>query len=994
LFKCTDIKIEYFQINKLPSQNTLRLIRLVLLLFGLFFTHFPNISQAAEVNFDRVFLGVANNYTKNSNSITVKSPLPGSSFKFISSNHENPVFHEGTNGIEGKLQYVDPYGNTVTIFGVISRKSSQGSTTQSFYFGVLSDSGNYTGLAYQLIMNPYMYSFPGDQIIETNTDEVKDALNAYLFRQSKTIILSSDSGTVSETGTTCLFSVVLSSQPDSNDVVVLDISADKTTEASVSPKFLTFTKLNWNTPQIVTLTGLDDSELDGAQTTIFTIAANKSGTTDKKFINAASKIYKLITLDDEEPITISGLGALMSSDQAAISVEENKKEVIVYSASRPVKWSISGTDAYLLEIDDSGKIFFEIAPDYENPRDKSKSNTYFIEVIGTDTLNLSVRQKLCISITDLDDTAPDIIGYGGSVAPLNPDLRISVVENKIALFKYTSNKSVTWFINGTDASSFIIGTDGMLVFKSSPDYELPSDANQDNIYEIIISAVDSSRNKTSQNLYVEIVDTDDTLPIILGPGGALAPSTLEASILLTGDSLKVFDYSSNETVNWAISGIDSHLFTIGTEGRLAFKVKPDYKAFSDNNERDITFTLFVKAIDLAGNETSQKLTITRTDDTPPAINGPIESFVSNTGEAFLSISENSDHAFAFSSDQFIEWSLAGTDASFFSINTNGKLTANTSFDYELPLDADKNNYYSIVVKAVNSRGNESTKDLTIIVTNVNEAPENILLSTSVIYENNSINRIIGYLESVDIDQGDTFKYSIVGGDTESFLIAGNKLKAKENFVFLTKSTYKLIIRSTDQGGLSFEKSFDINIIKSPSLVVESNLSKINQSIVSDGSVSMSKGFKINLNVTGPDIISYNWSPSKGLSAANISNPTVNPNETTTYTVSIINAQGISTELSVRVVVLEDYNITPNNVISPDGDGVNDTWVVENISAYPNNEVKIYDKGGREIYKAKNYNNDWYGQVNGNRLNAGVYYYVINLGVGAKTRVGYINLIVN
>jgi gliding motility-associated-like protein len=978
----------------MPNQNTLRLIRFFFILIGFFVTHIPNNSQAAEVIFDRVFLGTANNYTENSKSITVKSPLPGSSFKFISSNHENPIFHEGINGIEGKLQYVDLYGNTVTIFGVISRKSSQGVTTQSFYFGVLSDSGNYTGLAYQLIMNPYMDSFPGNQIIETNTDEVKDALNAYFLRQSKTIILSSDSGIVSEKGTTSLFSVVLSSQPDSNFVVVLDISADDLTEASVSPKFLTFTKANWNTPQIVTLTGLDDSELDGTQTTIFTITANKSGTTDKNFINAASKIYKLITLDDEEPITIKGLGALLSSDQATISVEENNKAVITYSASRPVKWSISGTDAYLLEIDNSGKIFFKIAPDYENPGDKSQSNTYFIEVIGTDTSNLSVRQKLCISVTDLDDTAPLIIGYGGSIAPLNPDLSISIVENNLAVFKYTSNELVTWFINGKDASSFIIGTDGMLVFKSSPDYELPSDVNQDNIYEITISAVDSSGNKTSQNLSVEITDTDDTPPIILGPGGAIAPSTLEASILLTGNSLKVFDYTSNESVNWSITGTDSGLFTIGTEGRLAFKVKPDYKPYSDNSDKNINYTLFVKAIDSAANETSQKLTITRTDDRPPAINGPLDALDSNVGATILSIPENIYLTTGFSSDQFIKWSLSGSDASFFSINSNGELTANTTFDYELPLDADKNNRYSLVVKAVNTKGNESSHDLTIIVTDVNEAPENILLSASIIYENNRINEIIGQLQSIDNDQGDTFKYSIVGGDKESFLIAGNELKAKVNFDFRSRSAYKIIIRSTDQGGLSFDKSFDINILQSPLLMVETNLSEIRKQIMTDGRISISKGFKLNLNVSGPDIISYNWSPSKGLSDANISNPTANPGETTTYTVSILNAQGIRTSISLTVFVEEDYNISPSNVISPDGDGVNDTWVVENISAYPNNEVKIYDKGGREIYKAKNYQNDWYGQINSNSLHAGVYYYVINLGPGTKPRVGYITLIAN
>jgi gliding motility-associated-like protein len=92
--------------------------------------------------------------------------------------------------------------------------------------------------------------------------------------------------------------------------------------------------------------------------------------------------------------------------------------------------------------------------------------------------------------------------------------------------------------------------------------------------------------------------------------------------------------------------------------------------------------------------------------------------------------------------------------------------------------------------------------------------------------------------------------------------------------------------------------------------------------------------------------------------------------------------------------LEDYNITPNNVVSPDGDGVNDFWTIENLSSYPNNEVKIFDKAGRIIFNEKNYQNTWNGQLNGTTLHEGTFYYVINLGPGTRPKVGYITLFSN
>jgi hypothetical protein len=70
---------------------------------------------------------------------------------------------------------------------------------------------------------------------------------------------------VSETGFTSEFGIVIQ-WPPSSDAVLSIVSGD-TGEVTVSPATLTFTNSNWNSMQTVTLTGLDDTDDDGDETT-------------------------------------------------------------------------------------------------------------------------------------------------------------------------------------------------------------------------------------------------------------------------------------------------------------------------------------------------------------------------------------------------------------------------------------------------------------------------------------------------------------------------------------------------------------------------------------------------------------------------------------------------------------------------------------------------------------------------------------------------------
>jgi gliding motility-associated-like protein len=88
------------------------------------------------------------------------------------------------------------------------------------------------------------------------------------------------------------------------------------------------------------------------------------------------------------------------------------------------------------------------------------------------------------------------------------------------------------------------------------------------------------------------------------------------------------------------------------------------------------------------------------------------------------------------------------------------------------------------------------------------------------------------------------------------------------------------------------------------------------------------------------------------------------------------------------------DIVANNVLTPNGDGKNDYWVIKDIELYPQNNVTVFDKGGRVIYAKHGYNNEWDGSFNGSPLAEGTYYFVVDLGPNLRKLKGYVSILRN
>jgi gliding motility-associated-like protein len=81
------------------------------------------------------------------------------------------------------------------------------------------------------------------------------------------------------------------------------------------------------------------------------------------------------------------------------------------------------------------------------------------------------------------------------------------------------------------------------------------------------------------------------------------------------------------------------------------------------------------------------------------------------------------------------------------------------------------------------------------------------------------------------------------------------------------------------------------------------------------------------------------------------------------------------------------------IITPNGDGLNDVFVVEDIAEYPNSELIIFNRWGSLVFEAVPYANNWYGQnMQGGELPEGTYYYILKLNtIDGKIRRGSVTI---
>jgi hypothetical protein len=159
-------------------------------------------------------------------------------------------------------------------------------------------------------------------------------------------------------------------------------------------------------------------------------------------------------------------------------------------------------------------------------------------------------------------------------------------------------------------------------------------------------------------------------------------------------------------------------------------------------------------------------------------------------------------------------SLLGTDAAAFEVEgTALYLKAGTSLNYETKTA------YAVTVSVLDSSlGGSSPVSIgySLAVTDMNEAPTALSLSATAFNENIPAGSLVASLSSTDPDSSlQSFSYALAAGagdtDNPAFFITGNQLHIINSPDYEVKSSYGIRLKTTDQGGLSFERNVTLTV---------------------------------------------------------------------------------------------------------------------------------------------------------------------------------------
>lgn len=139
-----------------------------------------------------------------------------------------------------------------------------------------------------------------------------------------------------------------------------------------------------------------------------------------------------------------------------------------------------------------------------------------------------------------------------------------------------------------------------------------------------------------------------------------------------------------------------------------------------------------------------------------------------------------------------------------------------------------------------------------------------------------------------------------------------------------------------------------------------------------------KGAYINLegSING-EYADFYWTPSTGLSNIRSLTPSVYAMNDITYQLIVISKNNCGS--SIDTVAVKLYNdIYIPNVFTPDNNGINDTWNIPALNAFPQFELWVYNRYGQLVYQSGRQNIPWDGNYKNTPMPAGTYTYIIQL----------------
>ena len=543
-----------------------------------------------------------------------------------------------------------------------------------------------------------------------------------------------------------------------------------------------------------------------------------------------------LTNVDEKPTFVTDDEA--STDPAespkAITVRENNMDLhgaeadgfsqaeavnVTYRATDPeglnVNLSLMGPDAAKFSLGTGGVLSFKTAPDYEMPADANRDNVYEVTMRASDGTMYADRM-VRVTVTK-ENEAPMILAPGVRVS--GPSSLDYAEKDTEAVGTYTASgsqaASARWKLEGDDAGDFRLDGSGMsrmLKFKSSPNYEMPMDADTDNTYMVTVKASygrGAEMGMDTQAVTVYVTNMEEKGTVMLSSMTPVVGITVTAT-------LTDYDTVMEDSVMWQWSKSKD-----GDEMPIADGVTSDGAMSSYTPVAgDDGYRLMAKATYTDGYDSGNE----EMDTTTSAVVSNRAPMFTESPTATRMIAENSAAGTAVGTPVMatdadgdeLTYDLTGADAMYFTIGTStGQIMVgmDTMLDYE----AEKMTYM-VTVTATDDSGVANDSDsieVTINVTDVNEAPTfEMDMATRDVAENTEAGMAIGvaFDEATDPD-GDMLTYSLDGDDAESFDFDAStrQIKTMAPLDYETNNMYMVTVTATDDDMATDTINVTINV---------------------------------------------------------------------------------------------------------------------------------------------------------------------------------------
>ena len=489
--------------------------------------------------------------------------------------------------------------------------------------------------------------------------------------------------------------------------------------------------------------------------------------------------------------------------------------------------------------------------------------------------------------------------------------------------------TLTYTLGGTDASSFsIVSTSGQLRTNAALNYESKSS------YSVSVSVSDGNGGSDSIPVTINVTDVNEKPSFGISGRVTLTVPENTAANTNIGEPFQATDPDSGDTLTYSLQRDDKDAFSIDANtGQLKTHAALDYETKSSYSN------LAVRATDSQGRINSVLVTINVTN-----VNENSAPVFSDGATTTRSIAENtasgtnigSAVAATDADNHTLTYTLGGTDASSFSIvSTSGQLQTNTALNYE------SKSSYSVSVSVSDSNGGSDSIDVTINVTNVNEAPSFASSTTTrSIAENTASGQNIGTaVAATDVDHT-SLAYTLGGTDASSFSIVSTsgQLRTSAALDRETKASYSVTVTATDAGNLSDTTTVTINVTnvnEAPSFASTTATRSIAENTAANtdiGAAITATDVDANTTLTytlgGTDASSFSIVSTSGQLQTNA---TLDHETTASYSVTVTASDGSLSDTIDVTISVTDVNDAP---VFTDGDTTTRT-IAENSVANTN-----------------------------------------------------------